>query len=200
MGRREGANTQALELTAQHLSADKRGVLPVRQGLAKFIQSKFIHSSAVWSEEEGSRGDFRPSSKIPVHATQAPENGNGSLQRAVRERCCKALASLSTTRCSEVSRRRLETCSLSWIMPLSPTQELSCRGDVMQRPPDSPAVPQAALARGRRSFCRVTAHSVLWQRLLAGRGATEQNRTFLIRYLPLGSRMPEAGDPYPLGV
>lgn len=117
MGRKEGANTQVLELTAQHLSADKQGVLPVQKGLASHSQNLFT-PLRYGVRRRGHRGDFRPSSKIPVHATQAPENGNGSLQRAMQEHCCKALASLSTTRCSEVSQRRLEACSLSWIMRL----------------------------------------------------------------------------------
>lgn len=70
-------------------------------------QSKFIHSSVVCSKEEGpsSKIPSRPSSKIPVCATQAHVKGNGSLWRAVQEGCCKALACPPATRCSEVSQR-----------------------------------------------------------------------------------------------
>ena len=102
-GRRQ-THTQVLELIAQHLSADKQGAFPVQKSLASHSQNL---CTPVWYvvRRRGHRGDFRPSSKIPVHATQTPMKGNGSLWPVVQEGCCKALASLSATQCSEVSQR-----------------------------------------------------------------------------------------------
>ena len=48
----KGKHTPVLEPTAQHLSADKQGAFPVQNK----PQSKFLHSSVVCSEEEGSQG------------------------------------------------------------------------------------------------------------------------------------------------
>lgn len=91
----------------KHLSVDKQGAFPVQKSLASHSQNLL---TAVWYavRRRAPRADLSPSSKIPAHATQLMRKEmNGSHWRAVQESCCRGLASLSATHCTNISWRRL---------------------------------------------------------------------------------------------